>query len=436
MKSSESTEPSGQWPGGMNNVASEFDLGNRFLREAVNVDISNSGKPRRRRGASKILDGKFHSLFDLIEWPYIFCVKDGAVTAMQVEEDAGDPIIGAVTSLVDVDPLLPMSFTEHIGRLYFSNGAQRGWIDPFLKLHLWGIPAPEADFTLSVAPGGGLPPGNYQVCLSTLMLDGEESAPSDVVNITLPADGCIAISGIKTPPAGARAIRVYRSQPNGDILYWVRDLPTMATNTVLSNDGNLGKMQEWRDAYPVQPGLNLRSHAARIYWIDGDRVGYTLPLAPSLTDPASCYYWMSGAVTLMEPVEGGIFIGTDAGVWFAAGREPKQADLRQVWSRGAVPGTAKLVPGTAFGEASPVVVFWDTNGVFCKAGIGQGFGSVTGITEGKLTTPAYDRGATLYRELDGIKQVISTMNRSGAQSSFAARDVATAEVIRNGVMVN
>ncbi len=429
----ESIEPSGQWPGGMNNVASEFDLGGKYLRDALNVDISNTGKPRRRRGIGKLQDGRFHSLFDFPAWPYIFCIKDDALTALQIEDTQDGAAIAQTLNMAAVDRLLPMSFTEHIGRIYYSNGVERGWIDPFLNLHPWGIEPPPADFTLAASTGGGFAAGDYQVCLSYIMLDGEESAPSNTLTISLAHDACLMLSGIKAAPAGARAIRVYRSQQNGDVLYWSKDLAPMASSTVLNQDGVLGKMQEWRDASPVNPGTNIRSHAGRIYWIEGDRVGYTLPLAPGLTDLTNCYFWLGMEVTLLEPVEGGLFIGTAAGVWYVAGREPKQADMSQVWSHGAVKGTAKVVPGSAFGNASPTVVFWDTHGVFCRASAG---GTVSGITEGKLSVPAYDRGATLYREVDGIKQVISTMNRSGAKSGFAARDVAVAEVIRNGVVVS
>ncbi len=45
------------WPSGMDNVHADHELDAKTLRRAVNADVLDSGKIRRRKGFSPLLSG-------------------------------------------------------------------------------------------------------------------------------------------------------------------------------------------------------------------------------------------------------------------------------------------------------------------------------------------------------------------------------------------
>ncbi len=427
---SEDLVQAGRWPIGIDNVTDETTLSPKALRDAVNVDLNRAGQIRRRNGFRLLSTGSFHSLYDRSTWPFVFCVKDGVLTALRIEADQATDMIPLTTVGNQ-----RMHFTEHAGRLYYANGEHQGWIDAGLGLHPWGIPAPTEDFDLSVGAGGGFPAGDYQVAFTFVMLDGEESPPTGARSVSLTADGTIVATWSFISPAACRAIRIYRSQQNGDGLYMAQDVAPAATTAVLAQGAELGKLLETQNAYPVEPKGKLCSHGSRIYWVDGDRVGYTLPYRPGLWRPQDCFFWFDTDVAMLEAVDAALYVGTQNQILYLKGYDPSQTALTRVRQAGAIPGTSQVVPGSSFGVKSyqgPSVMFWDTAGVCCAA---DNAGQVLGLTEGRVSLPEYVEGATLYRELNGIKQVITTMLRGGSSAGFAARDVAVAEVIRNGIVI-
>ena len=63
---------------GLNNTVAPERLAPGELVHAVNIDIDDSGHVRRRRGATRLLTGQFHSLFEA-EDGTIYVVRDGVL---------------------------------------------------------------------------------------------------------------------------------------------------------------------------------------------------------------------------------------------------------------------------------------------------------------------------------------------------------------------
>ena len=56
--------PFGGWPSGMDNIHADYELDAKTLRRAVNADVLDSGKIRRRKGFSPFLsEPGAHSLW-------------------------------------------------------------------------------------------------------------------------------------------------------------------------------------------------------------------------------------------------------------------------------------------------------------------------------------------------------------------------------------
>jgi ApbE superfamily uncharacterized protein (UPF0280 family) len=52
-----------------------------------------------------------------------------------------------------------------------------------------------------------------------------------------------------------------------------------------------------------------------------------------------------------------------------------------------------------------------------------------------VALPAYAAGATLFREREGIRQLVTTVREPGPSSGFGVTDAVTVEVRRNGVLL-
>ena len=107
------------------------ERGNVELAEAVNIDISGRGKPRRRKGqrASAITQG-CHSFFVAGDTGY--CVSGSKL--LRVTPDF-------VTSALrfDLTPDLRMSFCAQAGKLFYANGQENGYIEAGSS-HAWDLP--------------------------------------------------------------------------------------------------------------------------------------------------------------------------------------------------------------------------------------------------------------------------------------------------------
>ena len=119
---------------GLNNVDKpvelpyDKDVGLTYLSKSVNVNVDNKGKIQRRKGASRVLSGNFHSLFAILD--YFICV-----------EKVASPPNATGNALTILDTLYNktvlgyltgsgrMSYQKVGNRVYFANGTNRGIIE-------------------------------------------------------------------------------------------------------------------------------------------------------------------------------------------------------------------------------------------------------------------------------------------------------------------
>jgi hypothetical protein len=129
------------WPGGMNNRVRETEQvvqrdgesiqSSQFLRQALNVDLTAEGHPLRRQGYALAQSGFAHSAWYSESLRRFFAVLDGQLV---VGEDAA-----SLSPFATVNRYLRMSYTERVGTVYYTNGAESGkysdagvgvWPDP------------------------------------------------------------------------------------------------------------------------------------------------------------------------------------------------------------------------------------------------------------------------------------------------------------------
>jgi len=165
------------------------------------------------------------------------------------------------------------------------------------------------------------------------------------------------------------------------------------------------------------PGFTHFTYAfGRIWGALGEKIYYS--------DPGQ-YEWFRLAnflpfledIVLLAPVTGGLFVSSLANTWFLEGADPAKMKSSRV-GNGAIPGTLTMVQVAAniaagaqtsalFGQLSkmPTPVWMSPAGFV----VGTHGGNLTYVTENRMNIRLRTQGAGLYRIVNGIPQVISSL---------------------------
>lgn len=423
------------WPLGVNNRVRETEPGRSttfrdtintslYLREAVNVDLTQFGHPIRRKGYTLSASGYTHSLWSDPSIDYGLCVHDGWLCKVSATE--------VLTPLKEVHAYSRVSYAVVNQEVFWSNGLETGRVDEEGTLH-WGMPEPAAP-VLAVVNGGALAAGEYKVAAVYVDEFDEEYGASDVAVKKVEDAQALEVTVPGSWPVEAVAVRVFVSQPNGEIFYETFTVQSPGKATVHPGMLGVGRELETQDLKQPKPGKIVRYFNGRVYIARNDTVIFTEPLRYGLTRPSQGVYMFASPVILLEPVADGVFVGTKEGVVFVGGTDPYDVAQRSVLSHAPVPNATTRVPGEFMGSGeSTVPVWWGEDGSMVA---GLNGGEVAQLTKDRLAVSEFSTGAMLYREQEGMAQVVSSLDRGGQQSSMGASDSVVAEVRRNTNKLN
>ena len=411
-----------RFPKGVDQVSAETALLPGTARRIVNLDVHQGalgengpvgGRLSVRSQVQQLIAGaRVHSLWS---GDYNTCFVAGGdlkrlgpdMTATLLRAGVGDD---------------EMFYTEIAGTAYYSNGRVTGTVVGGIAAP-WGLPLPAAPVATALA-SGGLAAGTYMVATTHTDVSGRESGASPAATVVVAEGGGIQLA----VPAASYVARVYVTPPNGDNLYWVQNIPV---GGVVSYVGahQPGKMLTTQHMQPPEPCTHLESYNGRIYSAVGNAVLATQALNYDLTRPATDYVLVPDPVTMVKSVVDGIYVGTVHGVTFLDGKELGQFTVRPADMLAPIPGSALSVDGGLFGEPGKGIV-WLTKRGWVYAGAG---GRVKRLTESQMAIPEYDRAASLYREHDGMRQVMTFVKGGG--EAAGASDSYDVEIVRNGRVV-
>lgn len=143
-------------------------------------------------------------------------------------------------------------------------------------------------------------------------------------------------------------------------------------------------------------GHLLAFHDSRVLVAQENVCWYSEKFAYSRFDLASNFIQEASSITLLAPVEGGIYIGTANQVFWYEGADFKTAK-RDMKGTGALPGTSVVVAHTAVNRllgtnfTAPCVMWAAKDGIY----VGAPGGFVTNITEGRLVLPDISKGCAV-----------------------------------------
>jgi hypothetical protein len=173
-----------------------------------------------------------------------------------------------------------------------------------------------------------------------------------------------------------------------------------------------------RRAMPA--GAIVRSHLGRLLVARGPTLFFSDPWAPQMYRPDRGRIPFLKDIRLVVPLDTGVFVVTDRTFWLAG----DLSDTRQVpvLPYGGVPGT------DIFDDRRKVAYWRSEHGLV----LGSPDGSVTNLQEEAVFTANGTRGASLLREADGLRKVVSSVSSQEA-TQLAASGWMAAEIVRKGI---
>ncbi len=438
-----------RFPKGIDQVSAETALPPGAARRIVNLDVHQGatsqngltgGRLSHRSKVKLAVAGtRTHSLWSGVRPPSTCYVSAGDLKLL-------DDNLVATTLQAGVGDA-EMFYAETAGNVYLSNGTFTGMITDGV-LDTWGLPVPAAP-VLAATAFGGLPAGRYMVAYTYRDGLGEESGASIVSLIDVPADGGIALTNIQN--TSSYATRVYVSPANGDVLYWAHDTHLGQTTSYVGTH-QPGKVLSTQFMVSPSGWTHLENYKGRVYGAVGNALVATQALNYGLTRPATDYILFASDITMIRAVNTGIYVGTPHEVTYLDGGDLKSFKSNPADALPPIPGSGMAVDGALF-NASPASVIWLTQRGWV---LGSDGGTVKRLTEAQMALPGYTSAAGLYREHDGMRQLLTFVKggdvASDAVDSYVpeslrmafvkgdgeaagASDAYTTEIVRNGVVI-
>lgn len=409
---------------GVDNRAHEAKVAAGFVREAVNIDIGTEGSFARRPGYTKQVDAAgANSLWSCREIGFGLYVAGGTLYAMWSAD--------YVVPLADVSAG-DMHYAFMAGRVYYSNGTDKGCVTPQGEYMDWGVERPSATFAVAPADTGALYAGRYQVTLTYMTASREESGAPESFFVDVPEGGGIALSAIPQPLSPeVLAVRVYMSQPNGEQCFYARDIPVGMTDVILGQFQR-GKPLDTQFLAPIPAGKYLLAYKGRIFIAQGKYLFFTDSLRYGQYHETKGYIKFGEEITGVAAPEGAganIYVGTKTKTYALRGGTIDDISVSVAVHEGIVPGSVITVPGELFGVqglTTPVPVWLSTNGQFKMGSIQD----VVPIRDRNLATDIPGKAASLFFDRDGNKMAMFSFF-GGKTNALAVRDRAAARVYNN-----
>lgn len=403
------------FPKGMDNVHSDTEIPLDALRRAVNVDILDSGKIRRRKGhtLTNPMTGA-HSLWSddknkayLVHNNILKAVLDGGST-----QDLG--VIAANGN--------PVSYVKVNDDVYFSCATAKGKISNG-TIKPWGIETPSTP-PVAIESIGILNAGTYHLAMTFLLSDGRESGASTLSSVVLNGESGITITSMPVPisPDVVKK-RLYVTTANGETLYLARELNPLDQFASISNDADGAEL---RTAYMTEPvfSTGLAQVNGRIFMIDANnpkRVVHTEALAFDHVDARKNFYLFPSDVTLIASTRNGLYVCADKTYFISAAGTEENSQV-DVFDYTGMARTVQTIPSTL----EPI---WLSER---GAVIGHEGGNAEILSEGSLATGSMLNAASMVREQDGVRQYV-VVGQQEEGSTVEAGSYAEAEITRRAV---
>lgn len=397
----------GPFKGGINNVAPEHKLpddqsrGIYHLRDAVNVDITNTGTLKRRAGFSKVYNGA--DLTTAWSDDKTGYVVDAGVLKRLTPDATGGLLTTEIANAVGADLSRGCSFVSTPLGLLVSDG-----FDIYrLSGSTLGVFTHEPRHYIASAAAGD----KVFLVTTTRTVNGVESAPG--VQTRLEGDYPISI---EVPASSLGEVTIYISAPNGTEMYRYKMPDT--TITLIQGDQGLKDAVITTGLVPMVAGSRMQHAFGRLWAVQNNVVFFSEPYRLNMMNPTSGFIQLESTVNVFHPNNNGFVVGTETEVGFISTGDPNQFTYRTLAPYGAVSGTDTI-------DFDNNVFFMTPRGL---VKVNQDATFVP-VHEGKVMVDRATAGASGIIERDGLSNVVSSLFRPEL-SRTAASSFMDAEIVR------
>ncbi len=371
---------------GIDNVTPDPNRAQGALSDAVNTNIDLAGNATRRAGYS-VASAGITSVGKSAALNRVLGIYAGALVWLDPEalvRNALGPVADSELEYVDVND---ETVVAGLNTLAVIRGGS------FMSLGVEQPPAP----ILGLATSGGLRAGKYGVLITFVAADGEESAASEAVFMTVAEGGGISITALPTPfETKTQYVRAYRTECDGDVFY---NAGRVTSGGVLGTT-TLGRAADTRHMRRMRGGRYLRYWRGRIVVARGRTLYMSEAMRYGLLDERHGFVQLPTRITFIQPVEGGIFVGQTNGVVFLAGTTPKDLNVVRTGAGTPTPGTSTEISsddmtGDFLQQGAQMHAAWWGNHGYA---IGFPNGAVFEPQFRRLRVPVGQRGASAVHE--------------------------------------
>ena len=398
----------GPWPKGVDNRSPDYAVPADALRNAVDVDLTQDGHIRRRAGYSRVLSVVApHSLWSCPAGA--FFAAQGALYRLNDDNTATAVVSGVAGSHV--------TYAYVNGDVFLSDGVKTWKLLAGATASIWGLKTPVSPPLLSPIPGA-MATGSFLGAVSYVTASGEESGLSPLAFISS-ASGGVRLSNFPSPvDADVTALRLYLSTPGGSVLYHVADASLTDYFYDVTTVSDTGKLADTARYAPPLPSNVICYYNGRLFMAAGSVLWFTEPFAFGKVKVSQNFIQFNSPITVLEAVDDGLWLVADK-TYFLSGANPVDFKLSTVFEYGAISNTTVTLPNDEG-------ISWQSTRGRIMATNG---GKAKNVQEERLATASATSGAALFREEDGVKQIVTVLSNA-TTNSLTAADFMEAEIIR------
>lgn len=332
---------------GINNVAEDAalqrggDTPKLYVRDAVNVDITESGLPQLRSGVRPVTTTAYRNLWQSPLHGDVF----GTLGNQWVRIDPASWTHEALATIGEGD----VSHEVLNNRVVVSGPAGLFVFD--------GGSAQRLTFDSAAPPmvaalgGGSLAAGTYGAAVAWLRGD-LESQTSEATFVEAGEGGLLRVAFPLCMDPSVTGVRLYLTRQDGGELARAGDYPANAAPVDVPLLPELGRPAQFRHLSPMPAGAFLRYWRGRLLTARLNVLRWSEAMGYHLHDERHGFLQMPQRITFVEPVEGGIWVGQVDHVAFLEGAAPEGFSVRRLASRAPVPRSSIRLPAEAVGAAA------------------------------------------------------------------------------------
>ena len=386
---------------GLRNTVDARDFESGDLETALNVDIDDGLNITRRKGYSTaVVAGVDRCLFA----EGSICLGVGSNVLKQILPD-----YSTVTLRTGLSAGRPLSYSRVANRVYYANGVETGVVENG-QSRTWGLTLPGHPTLASTT--GSMRAGRYQVVITYIRSDGQESGAGRAAVIELASTGGVAITAIPVSTDSSVTHKsVYCTATNGATLIRIGTILNATTTFDIREMPDISAPLTTQHLSPPPAGEYIAYSNSHMLVAVDSALYPSEPFAPELFDYRKRVPFLS-AITMVAPLNNesdGVWIGTEDEIVWLSGATPETWTYLTKADYGVIPGTQAYADGEVLGDGSGTgaqcVFFMTKNGV-CAGMTG---GRLLNMTQERFAIPAMDTGAGVVRKHRGTIQYVSVL---------------------------